>query len=172
MDSETQQKQVTRQDTFSILETLDVFTGERTVLHEFDTIMEAPNWTQDGKYLVYNAEGYIYTYELATGDIKAIDTGFATKCNNDHVLSPDNAQLAVSHHTSDDSKSRIFILPFAGGEPKQVTANGPTYGHKGAPSGILNQLALRRTPLPRRVSQPVGPGRGATKAEHLAVRHH
>lgn len=135
MDSETQQKQVTRQDTFSILETLDVFTGERTVLHEFDTIMEAPNWTQDGKYLVYNAEGYIYTYELATGDIKAIDTGFATKCNNDHVLSPDNAQLAVSHHTSDDSKSRIFILPFAGGEPKQVTANGPSYLHGWSPDG-------------------------------------
>ena len=135
MDSETQQKQVTRQDTFSILDTLDVFAGERTVLHEFDTIMEAPNWTQDGKYLVYNAEGYIYTYELATGDIKAIDTGFATKCNNDHVLSPDNAQLAVSHHTSDDSKSRIFILPFAGGEPKQVTANGPSYLHGWSPDG-------------------------------------
>ncbi len=80
-------------DSISILETVDVHTGIRSVLKEFDYVIEAPNWTQDGRYLVYNSRGHLYTYELATGEIREIDTGFAIDCNNDHVLSPDNTRL-------------------------------------------------------------------------------
>src|SRR5215813_5395711 len=99
MDIETLRKRIAERDSISILETVDVFTGACTVLKEFDFVIEAPNWTRDGRYLVYNAQGHILTYELATNEIKEIDTGFATDCNNDHVLSPDNSQLAVSHFT-------------------------------------------------------------------------
>lgn len=41
----------------------------------------------------------MYRYELATGENREIDTGFATDCNNDHVLSSDNSQMSISHHT-------------------------------------------------------------------------
>jgi TolB protein len=122
-------------DTFSILETIDVHSGERHLLKEFDYVIEAPNWTRDGKNLVYNSRGHIYTYELANGEIKEIDTGFAIDCNNDHVLSPDNRQLAVSHFTNEDAKSRIYILPFEGGAPRLVTDNGPSYLHGWSPDG-------------------------------------
>ena len=135
MDIETLRKWIARRDSFSILETVDVHTGVRRVLHEFDTVIEAPNWTCDGRYLVYNANGHIYTYELDTGEIKEIDTGFAIDCNNDHVLSPDNSRLAVSHFTNEDATSRIYILPFAGGEPRLVTENGPSYLHGWSPDG-------------------------------------
>ena len=135
MDIETLRKWIARRDSFSILETVDVHTGVRRVLHEFDTVIEAPNWTCDGRYLVYNANGHIYTYELDTGEIKEIDTGFAIDCNNDHVLSPDNSQLAVSHFTNEDATSRIYILPFAGGEPRLVTEKGPSYLHGWSPDG-------------------------------------
>ena len=135
MDIETLRKWIARRDSFSILETVDVHTGVRRVLHEFDTVIEAPNWTRDGRYLVYNANGHIYTYELDTGEIKEIDTGFAIDCNNDHVLSPDNSRLAVSHFTNEDATSRIYILPFAGGEPRLVTENGPSYLHGWSPDG-------------------------------------
>ncbi|MBK8986423.1 MAG: PD40 domain-containing protein [Chloroflexi bacterium] len=77
----------------------------------------------------------MYTYELATGAIWEIDTGFATDCNNDHVLSPDSSQLAVSHHTNEDAASRIYILPRAGGEPVLVTEKGPSYLHGWSPDG-------------------------------------
>ena len=77
MDIETLRKYFAERDTFSILETVDVFTGERTILREFDFVIEAPNWTQDGHYLVYNAQGRLFRYELATGEVKEIDTGFA-----------------------------------------------------------------------------------------------
>jgi TolB protein len=135
MDIETLRKFMAERDTFSILETVDVHSGERHILKEFDYVIEAPNWTRDGKYLVYNSRGRIYTYELAKGEIKEIDTGFAIDCNNDHVLSPDNRQLAISHFTNEDAKSRIYILPFEGGAPRLVTDNGPSYLHGWSPDG-------------------------------------
>lgn len=135
MDIDTLRKIFAERDTFSILETMDVHTGERSVLKEFDYVIEAPNWTRDGKYLVYNSQGRMYTYELASGEIKEINTGFAIDCNNDHVLSPDNSQLAVSHHTNEDATSRIYTLPFEGGTPFLVTQKGPSFLHGWSPDG-------------------------------------
>ena len=135
MDIETLRKWIAERDSYSILETINIFTGERTAHKEFDCVIEAPNWTQDGKFLVYNSRGKIFTYELSTGEIKEIDTGFAIDCNNDHVLSPDNTQLAVSHFTNEDATSRIYILPFAGGSPILVTEKGPSYLHGWLPNG-------------------------------------
>jgi TolB protein len=135
MDIETLRQWVAQRDTYSILETVDVHTGERTVLQEFDTVIEAPNWTSDGRFLIYNSGGRMFSYELATGKIEVIDTGFATDCNNDHVLSPDNTQLAVSHHTNEDAQSRIYILPLAGGMPRLVTDKAPSYLHGWSPDG-------------------------------------
>ncbi len=135
MDIETLRQWVAQRDTYSILETVDVHTGERTVLQEFDTVIEAPNWTSNGRYLIYNSGGRMFSYELATGKIEVIDTGFATDCNNDHVLSPDNRQLAVSHHTNEDAQSRIYILPLAGGMPRLVTDKAPSYLHGWSPDG-------------------------------------
>jgi Tol biopolymer transport system component len=112
-----------------------VHTGTRSVLKEFDYVIEAPNWTRDGRYLVYNSRGRLYTYELATHGVKEIETGFAVDCNNDHVLSPDNTEIAVSHFTNEDATSRIYILPFAGGNPVLVTVNGPSYLHGWSPDG-------------------------------------
>ncbi len=135
MDIVTLRKYFAERDTFSILETIDVFTGVRTVLQEFDFVIEAPNWTRDSRYLVYNARGHMFTYELATNEVKQIDTGLATDCNNDHVLSTDNTQLAVSHFTNEDATSRIYILPFKGGEPRLITEKGPSYLHGWSPDG-------------------------------------
>jgi Tol biopolymer transport system component len=124
-----------QRDSISILETVDVHNGARTVLKEFDYVIEAPTWTRNGSHLVYNSQGRIYTYELATGEIKQVETGFAIDCNNDHVLSPDNTQLAVSHHTNEDAASRIYIVPLEGGRPRLVTDKGPSYLHGWSPDG-------------------------------------
>ena len=135
MDINTLRQRIAERDSLSILETVDVHTRARTVLKEFDYVIEAPNWTRDGRYLVYNSRGHMHTYELATGEVREIDTGFAIDCNNDHVLSPDNEQLAVSHFTNEDAISRIYILPFVGGGPKLVTEKGPSYLHGWSPDG-------------------------------------
>ncbi|MDR1902297.1 MAG: transporter [Treponema sp.] len=121
--------------TYSVLETVNVDTGKRTVLQEFEDIIEAPNWTRDGKYLVYNRNGRLYRYDLTTRDIKEIYTSFAIDCNNDHVLSSDGKSIAISHHTSEDGESRIYILPFSGGEPVLITPMAPSYLHGWSPDG-------------------------------------
>lgn len=135
MDIETLRQYRAQRDTFSILQIVDIYTGERTVLKEFDYVIEAPNWTKDDKHLIYNSGGHMYRYEIETGEIEEINTGFAIDCNNDHVLSPDNSELAVSHFTNEDVVSRIYILPFATGMPRLVTEKGPSYLHGWSPDG-------------------------------------
>lgn len=117
----------------SILEIVDVETGARHVVAEFNERIEAPNWTPDGKFLIYNSGGQLYSLMLATGERNAIDTGFAVHCNNDHVLSADGKQLAISHHTIEDGKSRIYTVPVTGGQPRLITGLGPSYLHGWSP---------------------------------------
>jgi Tol biopolymer transport system component len=135
MDIQTLRQLIAQRDSISVLEKVDVHTGERTILKEFDYVIEAPNWTQDDRHLIYNSRGRMYSYDLATSAIKEIDTGFATDCNNDHVLSPDNTQLAISHFTNEDALSRIYIVPIQGGSPVLVTPSGHSFLHGWSPDG-------------------------------------
>jgi TolB protein len=119
----------------SILESVDVQSGERTVLAQFDNLIEAPNWTRDGRKLIYNSLGQIYCFDIATRESAVIESDYADQCNNDHVLSPDNSQIAVSHHTQEDGQSRIYVFPLEGGNPRLITPNAPSYLHGWSPDG-------------------------------------
>ena len=120
--------------TVSKLEIYNIETGQRKVLKEFPHIIEAPNWTADGKYLVYNSGGKIYQIEVqnSASDIE-IPTGFAVHCNNDHVLSASGNRIAISHHTEEDGQSRIYVLPLTGGQPVLITPMAPSYLHGWSP---------------------------------------
>jgi TolB protein len=139
MNTLKEPNKITGRDVISTLEIVDVFTGERTALAKFDYLIEAPNWTRDGKKLIYNSLGLIYSFDILMLESTVIDLGYATQCNNDHVLSPDDSCIAVSHHTQEDSHSRIYIVPFKGGNPVLLTPIGPSYLHGWSPDG--NTLA-------------------------------
>lgn len=119
----------------SVLETIDVTTGERTVLAEFPELIEAPNWTKDGTRLIYNSGGVLYSFDLSAGTSAPIPLAYVNHCNNDHVLSPDNTMVAVSHHTREDGRSRIYVLPLEGGSPTLITPMAPSYLHGWSPDG-------------------------------------
>lgn len=119
----------------SVLEVYHVETGKREVLAEFDDVIEAPNWSKDGKYLVYNSGGMLYRFELESSSSTVIDTGFATSCNNDHVLSADGSMVAISHVDEKEHCSKVYTLPITGGMPKLVTPIGPSYLHGWSPDG-------------------------------------
>jgi TolB protein len=120
----------------SYLEIMDMETGNRTIRFSAPNSIQAPNWTKDGKSLIYNCEGHLYNFDLKTGKPKEINTGSAINNNNDHVLSFDGTMLGISNHSvSDDSKSIIYILPVKGGEPKRITKTGPSYLHGWTPEG-------------------------------------
>jgi TolB protein len=118
------------------MEILDVDTGKRTAVFRSDRPIQAPNWTKDGRFLIYNADGLLDRYELATGKASKLDTGFATANNNDHVLSFDGKRLGISHHSAEDKdESAVYVLPAKGGKPKRVTSRAPSYLHGWSPDG-------------------------------------
>ncbi|MGG6311397.1 TolB family protein [Paenibacillus macerans] len=135
MDIQEETRSPAGQGVVSTLEIIEAETGKRTVLAEFDHLIEAPNWTRDGWRLIYNSGGHLFSFDLASRTSTRIDSGFADRCNNDHVLSPDNARLAVSHHTQEDGLSRIYTFPLNGGQPTLVTPLGPSYLHGWSPDG-------------------------------------
>lgn len=124
-----------RDNDISILEVYDTETKERKALAEFDHLIEAPNWTKDGRFLIFNSRGRIWRYEIATGACTQIDTGFAGRCNNDHVLAPDGSGIAISHGTKEDRQSRVYTVPFSGGTPRLITPLAPSYLHGWSPDG-------------------------------------
>ena len=120
----------------SNLEILDVATGNATLVHSYRGSFQAPNWTHDGKALIYAQEGRLYRFDLSTRRAAAINTGFATSNNNDHVLSFDGRMMGISHHAVEDSgASIVYTLPALGGTPTRVTAQGPSYLHGWSPDG-------------------------------------
>lgn len=119
----------------STLEIVPIASGDRRVVYHTRGHFEAPNWSRDGKYLLFNQNGRIYRLPPEGGTPTLIDTGFATHCNNDHGLSPDGTQLAISDQSREGGKSLIYIVPVAGGTPRQVTRLGPSYWHGWSPDG-------------------------------------
>ena len=120
----------------SKLEILDVATGNATIVHQYRGSFQAPEWTRDGKALIYAQEGRLYRFDLSSRAATPINTGFATRNNNDHVLSFDGRMLGISHHAAEDSgASIIYALPATGGTPRRITPKGPSYLHGWSPDG-------------------------------------
>ena len=123
-----------RQYIGSRLEVMDVATGRRRVLHTVTDSLQAPNWTRDGKALVYNRNGKLYRFELASSKIEELNTDFADRNNNDHVISNNGKRIAISHHSKEhDGASHIYVLPIEGGKPRIVTKLAPSYLHGWSP---------------------------------------
>ncbi len=118
----------------SLLEVMDIETGHRRILAGAAGSWQAPNWTPDGKKLIYNADGLLYNFDLETGTSEVLPTGFADRNNNDHVISFDGSQIAISHHAEEDNgQSVIYTLPLEGGTPRRVTPESPSYLHGWSP---------------------------------------
>jgi dipeptidyl aminopeptidase/acylaminoacyl peptidase len=129
----------------SHLELVDIASGNRKIIYSSTVPFEAPNWTNDGLALIYNSAGRLYRFDLARNTPTPIDTGFATRNNNDHVISFDGTMLAISHHSAEDNnQSIIYTVPIDGGIPQRVTALGPSYLHGWSPDGRFLVYAGQR----------------------------
>jgi Tol biopolymer transport system component len=126
----------------SRLEILEVGNGNLEMIHTSQQPFEAPNWTRDGRSLIFNGSGRgenrgrLFRFDLATRKATLVNTDFANRNNNDHVLSFDGAWLGISHHdTNHSGKSTVFTVPLEGGVPEQVTSLAPSYLHGWSPDG-------------------------------------
>jgi TolB protein len=120
---------------YSTLETQSIASRDRRVVHVTPARIEAPNWLPDGNRLLYNRGGRLYRIPSAGGESEVLDTGFATRCNNDHGISPDGKLLAISDQSQGRHQSLIYTLPISGGTPRLITPSGPSYWHGWSPDG-------------------------------------
>ncbi|HZS03609.1 MAG TPA: biopolymer transporter TolR [Blastocatellia bacterium] len=118
----------------SNLEIMDLATYQRRVLYQVKDSLQAPNWTRDGKALIYNHNGLLYRFDLKTNAPTLLDTGDVRRNNNDHVISFDGRMLGISSTSAEDGNvSMIYTVPITGGTPVKVTKKGPSYLHGWSP---------------------------------------
>jgi TolB protein len=138
---------------YSTLETIAIDSTIRTIAFVQQGRFEAPNWTRDGAAFLFNREGRIWRLPAvapgpppagtkapaAPPEPVAIDTGFATRCNNDHGISPDGTQIVISDNSQDAHDSILYTLPITGATttipPHRITAGSPSYWHGWSPDG-------------------------------------
>ena len=135
-----------RPNSVSYLNILDTETGRVETVRSFDGVIEAPNWKKGSNTFLFNSEGRIFEFDPATDDVQEIESGECVACNNDHVLSPDEKQLGVSHMASGDGgfSSWIYTLPAGGGQPVRITPDSPSFLHGWSPDGAeLSYCAFR-----------------------------
>jgi TolB protein len=80
----------------SRLEILDLAGNNRRVIHEAPGRFEAPNYTPDGKKLLFNEGGALYTIPIEGGTPDKLNTGNINRINNDHMISFDGKMLGIS----------------------------------------------------------------------------
>ena len=105
----------------------DIETGTDTLRHtSTDLLVEAPNWTPDGRWLIVNGDGRLLRIAAEGAasddprDYTEIDRGGIPTLNNDHVLSPDGQTVYVS---ADDG--HIYAVPLRGGHARRITNTTP-----------------------------------------------
>ena len=117
----------------------DLATKATHVVYQADQIVEAPNWSRDGSFLLINTGGTLYRLPLnATGEpkLEKIDLGDGGyRCNNDHDLSRDGKMLAFSASTPASRQSQVWLAHADGTGAKLMTPPAPSYFHGWSPDG-------------------------------------
>ena len=98
------------------LRIFDIATNTSETIFETAANIEAPNWTPDGRHLIFNTGGELWRIDIAGGEPEKIDTGHLDNLNNDHLISPDGSTLFVS---SDDG--HLYSVPSVGGKPTRIS---------------------------------------------------
>lgn len=134
---------------YSTLQTIAIDNNARMafVIQTGKGQMEAPNWSRDGKTLIFDRGGKLWSVPAAEGEgalavATQIDIGNASDCTGSHGLSPDGKWLAMTCTTPDHPGRRVYIVPAAGaivpatgGAPRMVTVNPDSYFHSWSPDG-------------------------------------
>jgi Tol biopolymer transport system component len=101
-----------------------------SLLYETETILlEAPNWTLDGRDLILNGAGQLWRLPVAQPDLLPISISGSPPLNNDHVLDPDGEHIFLS--AMDDW--HLYRAALAGGAAARITGAA-------APDGLMHFL--------------------------------
>lgn len=120
----------------SLITIYDFRTKKTRTVHEMDGVMEAPNWSRDGKFLLVNTGGDLFKLPVAGGKLEKIELdGPGYRCNNDHDLSRDGKRLAFSASSPTSRQSQVYVADADGKNVKLLTPAAPSYFHGWSPDG-------------------------------------
>jgi TolB protein len=127
---------------------VDATTGHTEVVFDSErTLVEAPNWSPDGRFLVVNAEGLLWRVPVSGGALVSVPMGSVPEINNDHVIAPDGSAVYV---TAKDG--HVYAVPWAGGEGRRITRAHPegrgykNYLHGVSPDGATLSVIVGSRP--------------------------
>jgi TolB protein len=117
----------------------DLAAHSSSVIYRADEIVEAPNWSRDGSFLLVNTGGNLYRLPVNTsGEAKLEKINFGDggyRCNNDHDFSWDGKLLAFSASSPSSRQSQVYLAQADGSGVKLMTPNAPSYFHGWSPDG-------------------------------------
>ena len=115
----------------------DTATRTEKTVYTQDDVVEAPNWSRDGKFLLVNTGGDLYRLPVQSAEpakLEKIDLGAGGyRCNNDHDLSRDGKWLAFSASTPSSRSSQVFLASGDGTGAKLMVETAPSYFHGWSP---------------------------------------
>ena len=145
----------------SDIEIMDMATHNSRIVHHAPDSLQAPNWTRDGRALIWNTKGRMERYDIGSGKVSTIRTGIAMNNNNDHVLSWNGKLLGLSSHVKrpDGSNySTIYTVPIEGSDKATLitdTDQGHSYLHGFSPDDSRLIFTGQRDPAMRANSPKV-----------------
>jgi len=122
----------------------DVQKKATKTLFTVDGEFHAPNWTPDGKYIISDMGGDLYRIAVSgdkAGKPEKIDIGVKMMATNDHSLSWDGKQIAITGiilplpktiRSAADIRNPLFIMNIDGSNTKEVHLG---WLHGWAPNG-------------------------------------
>ncbi len=121
-------------------------TKSTDVIYSAAKLIEAPNWAPDGKSLLVNSGGELWTLALGgsgSPQLEKVDVGSIRDCNNDKGFSPDGKIIAFSA-SGNAKESQVYTVPLRGGNPKLIVSKTPSYFHGFSPDGRWLAIVAKR----------------------------
>lgn len=116
------------------------------VIYTANKLIEAPNWSPDGKSLLVNSGGALWKLPIGAGgspELQKIDVGTIRDCNNDKGFSPDGKLIAFSA-SANGPGSQVYTVSSDGGTPNLIVAEMPSYFHGFSPDGRWLAIVAQR----------------------------
>lgn len=137
---------------------LDLKTNSVRTVYQANEVVEAPNWSRDGKFLLINKGGKLWRVPVAGGDPEAVALDDSLRCNNDHDLSPDGKLIALSASTTSSRGSQVYVANADGSGVRLVAPKVPSYFHGWSPDGKYLAFVGQREGKFNLFRVPVGGG--------------
>jgi TolB protein len=124
----------------------DLPTRTSRVLYSGEGVIEAPNWSRDGKFLLVNARGDLFRLPLGgPPELHRLALGAGGYvCNNDHDLSADGRYIAFSASSAESPKSQVYVSDASGANVRLVTPKAPSYFHGWSPDSRFLAFVAER----------------------------